>query len=333
VYPSSVKTIADQLASARLSWRGYMEDMGNKGTPNRCQHPAFGSLDTTQTARAGNQNATRHNPFVYFHSLLDSGACGRGDVPLTQLPGDLTSAASTPSYSFITPNLCNDGHDCGYAGINPFLSTWVPRILRSPAYRTGGLLAIVFDEADGTDATACCGEPSFPNTPTNGGLTPGPGGGRTGAVLLSPFIDPGTVDEAGYNHFSLLRSIENLFGLGHLGFAAQPGLQAFGQDLFTCYPGPAPRPRRGRLPGGSEIKLAQIGQGTAIRPSVEIKLWHAGRVQLQVARVGARRLRAVGRGSSGGPCQLLKIRLPYLHGRALISARALGGVERRTLYF
>ncbi len=277
---------------------------------------------------------------MYFHSLLDSGACSRSDVPLTQLPGDLGSAATTPSYSLITPNLCNDGHDSpcvdghpgGLSGANTFLSTWVPRILASPAYRDGGLLAILFDESDGTDASACCGEPQFPNTPNNGGLNLGRGGGRTGAVLISPYIDPGTVDHVAYNHFSMLRSVEDLFGLGHLGYAAASGLQSLGPDAFTCY-APKPVARRGRLPAGSEIKLAVIGQGTASRPMVELKLWHGGRVSVAAARTARRPPRTIGRTRSVSACQLLKVRLPYAHGRVLLTARAYRGAERRTLSF
>jgi hypothetical protein len=336
VYPSSVKTVADQLAGAGLSWKGYMEDMGNaRGQPQTCRHPAIGGPDSTQTARVGDEYATRHNPFVYFHSLLDSGACAQNDVPLDRLPGDLASAASTPSYSFITPNLCNDGHDpsCrgsglpgGLPGIDRFLRTWVPRIIASPAYRSGGLLAITFDESDGSDASACCGEPPFPGAPlTNGFISPGPGGGRTGAVLLSPFIDPGTIDTTAYNHFTLLRSVEDLFGLGHLGYAGMAGLHALGADAFTCF-APTPHARHGRLPRGSLIKLAVIGQGTAARPMVEVKLWRGGSVAVSRRHktIAKRRL---------APCQLVKIRLPTRHGTVTVTARAFGGAERRTLMF
>lgn len=347
VYPSGVKTIADQLTAARRTWKGYMEDMGNgpAGTPQTCRHPSFGSADSTQSARAGDQYAARHNPFVYFHSIIDSPSCASNDVPLDRLPRDLASAASTPSYSFITPNLCNDGHDAscagggvgGLTGIGRFLRLWVPRITRSPAYRAGGLLAVIFDESDGTDATACCGEAQFPNTPNNGGEQPGRGGGRTGAVVLSPYIDPGTLDTNAYNHFSLLRSTEDLFGLGHLGYAGRPGLESFGPDLFTCYDPRTPRPRRGRLSAGSLVKLAVIGQGTAPRPMVEVKLWHAGVVSLQAVRAGAHgrkaRPRSVGRARRVSQCQLLKLPLPYAHGSAIVSARAFHGVERRRISF
>src|SRR5689334_12387039 len=66
VYPTGVKTIADQLTSAGLTWRGYMEDMGNSfpSKPATCRHPAIGAPDSDQSAKATDQYATRHNPFV-----------------------------------------------------------------------------------------------------------------------------------------------------------------------------------------------------------------------------------------------------------------------------
>jgi hypothetical protein len=98
------------------------------------------------------------------------------------------------------------------------------------------MLAILFDEA-GKDASACCGEQSGPNTPMPGGQDAGPGGGRTGAVLLSPFVRGGITSARAYNHYSLLRSLEDLFGLSHLGYAAAPGLRPFGRDVYRrCRP-------------------------------------------------------------------------------------------------
>jgi len=239
VYPRSVRTIADQLTAQGRSWKAYLQDMRTN-----CRHPAPNSLDGTQTAKVGDQYAARHNPFLYFHSLLDSGACRAHDVDLGQLPRDLAGEQSTPSFALIVPDLCEDGHDSpcvdgrpgGLVSADGFLRTWVPAILASPAYRSGGLLVITFDEAESSgasgDASACCNEPFGLNTINNGGLVLGNGGGRTGALLLSPFITAGTVNPTPYNHYSLLRSIENLFGLGHLGYAARPGLKAFGADVF-----------------------------------------------------------------------------------------------------
>jgi phosphatidylinositol-3-phosphatase len=244
VYPAAVPTIAGQLQARGLAWKGYMEDMGadpvrDNGTA--CAHPAIGTPDRTQQASPTDQYATRHNPFVYFHSIIDDPAgCAARDVPLARLPGDLGAAATTPNLTFVVPDLCHDGHDAtcadggpgGLPAADAFLRTWVPRITASPAFRRDGLLVVTFDEAE-DDSTACCGEQPGPNTPAPGGQSGGPGGGRVGAVLLSPFIRPGTRSAEQYNHYSLLRSIEDVFGLPHLGFAAASGLRPFGPDVYT----------------------------------------------------------------------------------------------------
>lgn len=239
VFPSGsggVITVADQLAAANLTWHGYMEDM-----PSPCYHPALNSVDSTQDARYGDQYATRHNPFMYFHSIIDSTSCAANDVPLTNLTSDLQSISTTANFSFITPNLCDDGHDSpcvtgqrgGLVQINAFLQKWVPLILNSPAYKQDGVLIITFDEAEfesaDSDSTDCCNEIPGPNSPTPG--IAGPGGGRIGAVLLSPFIAPGTVNQNSYNHYSLLATIEDIFGLGRLGFAETA--MSFGSDVFN----------------------------------------------------------------------------------------------------
>lgn len=80
---------------------------------------------------------------------------------------------------------------------------------------------------------ACCGAPLGPNSPSLGGIVPGAGGGRTGGIALSPFIKPGTVSTVPYNHYSTLRTIEDVFGLGHLGYAARDSVQPFGSDGLT----------------------------------------------------------------------------------------------------
>ena len=241
VFPAEVQTIADQLVAHQFTSRGYMEDM-----PEACLHPALNTQDQTQTAKPGDQYAARHNPFVYFHSIIDTPSCAANDVPLTQLPNDLNHYATTPNYVFITPNLCHDGHDApcvdgepgGLVSADAFLRQWVPQILNSPAYQRDGILMILFDEAEfgtsGTDTTACCNELPGPNSALPG--IAGPGGGRVGAVVLSKFVRPGTIVTTPYNHYSLLRTVEDLFGLDHLGFAGQSGLTPFGLDVFVAVP-------------------------------------------------------------------------------------------------
>ena len=262
VFPENVLTLSDQLAAHHLTWHGYMEDMGNTITrePAHCGAPASsaytGMQDGTQSATATDQYAARHNPFVYFHSLLDSGACHADVVPLYRLAKDLRSTTTTPNFSFITPNVCNDGHDApckgkdakgsnagGLVSIDHFLSVWVPRIEASPAFKKDGLLVITTDEAEfQSDASACCGEQPGPDSPLPGVY--GAGGGRTGTLVIGRCVAPGHKDAAAYNHYSLLRSLEDLFGIrvggsdgkGHLGYAGAAGLRSFGPDLFSSCP-------------------------------------------------------------------------------------------------
>jgi len=245
VYPSNVKTIADQLSGAGRTWKSYQEDMANGlVAPKTCRHPDIGRADTTLAARKGDMYATRHNPFVYFHSIIDSPSCQTNAVDLTQLGPDLASAATTPNLTYITPNLCHDGHDApcvdgqpgGLTSASQFLSQWVPRILASPAYLQDGMLIVTFDEAElagaQADASACCNTPTSPNT-ARPGLT-GPGGGRVGAVIVSAQTKAGSTNNVPYNHYALLCSIEDIFGLPHLGFAGAAGLRCFGKDVFNA---------------------------------------------------------------------------------------------------
>jgi hypothetical protein len=186
---------------------------------------------------------------------------------------------------FVTPNLCNDGHDATCAGPNVegtkdaagknigglvsadlWLKHWMPMIFASPAYQSGKMLVVLtFDESGLKDSRACekanqadCNSPTGPNvsnpgfssvlelfhlqTPPTAPFTYA-GGGQIGAVLFNKkFVVPGSVNTTGsYNHYSALRSYEDLLGivrggddgLGHLGYAAVPGLKPFGPDVFN----------------------------------------------------------------------------------------------------
>jgi hypothetical protein len=246
VYPNIVKTLPDQLEARKLSWMGYMEDMGKDPLREQatCGHPPIGAQDYTLIATTRDKYAAKHNPFVYFHTIIDDQVrCDAHVVNLDRLPRDLQSLATTANYVFITPNLCNDGHDpeCidgspgGFVAMEAFLRKWVPLITASAAFKRDGLLVITFDESEGNGPegfTSCCGEKPLAGARRPPGVL-GPGGGRIGAVLLSKFIEPGTVSTIPYNHYSLLRTVEDIFGLEHLGYAAEPDLQPIGADVFT----------------------------------------------------------------------------------------------------
>jgi hypothetical protein len=251
VYPAATRTLAGELTAKHLTWKAYAEGMDEADAPagadGACAHPALGAADPTsaQTSPSGDTYATFANPFVYFHSLIDSSACASDDVGLSQLATDLASAKQTPSFAYIVPGRCDDGNPtrcapgqaAGMGSADAFLRKVIPEILESKAYREGGLLAITVDEAPSSgglaDSSSCCGQPSFPNLPAPSGAIGPSGGGQVGALLLSPFIKGGSLNQEPYNHFSLLRTVEDLFGLSHLGYAGSKGVSSFAASMFS----------------------------------------------------------------------------------------------------
>jgi hypothetical protein len=227
--------------------RAYVQGIDEAGSSaGACTHPVLGAADPTAQTPA--TYATARNPFVYFHSVIDSSSCAGEDVGLAALGGDLRSESRTPALSYIAPDACEDGSPtpCGVgatAGLEPaeaLLKRVVPEILASKAYKKNGLLVLTVDGApvsgELADTSSCCGEPRFPNLPAATGraaLLPPEGGGQVGALLISPFVKGGTVSQEPYNHFSLLRTIEDAFGLPHIGYAALPKVNSFETSLFS----------------------------------------------------------------------------------------------------
>jgi phosphatidylinositol-3-phosphatase len=261
VYPPTTETLPSQLIRAKLSWRAYVEDIANgaaAGQPTTCRHPGLGGADPNAAALPGDAYQTWRNPFVYFAGLTESPQCAENDVGLEQLAPDLKEADKTPAFSYIVPNACHDGSDtpcapeqpAGLAASEEFLKTVVPEITASPAYKEeGGLIAITFDQAPrsgpAADSSSCCATPEYPNLPpptsaeppATGPVKPSGGGGRVGMLLLSPYVSPGTIDEAAYyNHFAFLGSVEELFELEPLGYAAEPVLTGFDSTVFDASP-------------------------------------------------------------------------------------------------
>jgi phosphatidylinositol-3-phosphatase len=194
VYPDTVLTVADQVTAAGKQWKAYLADMDDP-----CVHANSNAADDATLPGAGSQYDTRHNPFIYFHSLLDLGGCQSNDVGLAELTKDLRKAKRTPSYAFIAPGLCDEpsagscagGTPTGLAGEDAFLKRWVPAILASAAYKQNGVLMIVF-------ARAPSGSASRPV--------------RTGALILSPTVKKGSTVSTPFNPYSVLRSVEDLLG-------------------------------------------------------------------------------------------------------------------------
>jgi len=212
VYPAATKTLPGQLTEAKKTWKAYVE--GGNG----CSHEAPAK------------------PFAFFHSIADTPECAERSAGLEQLATDLESEKTTPNFSYIVPEAGEE---------QQFLERIVPEIQASDAYNQSGLIAIVSaqapQEGPNADASACCGTPEYPNLPppstppaASGPIKPSGGGGHVGLLLLSPFVTAGTTNESGYyNHFALLRSIEELFGLPAIGYAANPVLTVFDSSVYN----------------------------------------------------------------------------------------------------
>jgi phosphatidylinositol-3-phosphatase len=148
----------------------------------------------------------KHNPFIYYDDIRTNPARCANIVPFTQLAQDL-EANALPNFVWITPNMCNDSHDCPASASDSWLKTWVPQILATPAGKDRGALFITFDEGDNA---------------ISAGTTLA--GGRIATLVLSPLGKPAYRSSIAYSHYALLRTIEEAWNLPPLNEArhAQP---------------------------------------------------------------------------------------------------------------
>jgi len=194
--------VTDRIEPSGRSWKAYMESM-----PSSCY-----LADTSLYA-------VRHDPFVYYDQIrTDPNECNKV-TPYSQLATDLSSTATTPSFGWITPNLCDDAHDCSITTGDTWLSTNVPALLASPAFTTQrSLLVVTFDEDDYSDNN---------NIPT---------------ILVGSGITPGTQSSAPYDHYSVLKTIENAWSLATLttnDAAASPMADVFASSSSSSTTVPA----------------------------------------------------------------------------------------------
>jgi phosphatidylinositol-3-phosphatase len=190
-------TKAPSIFAQSPSWRAYEESM-----PSACDRRDSGDY------------AARHNPSLYYTSL---GECSRRDLPLTALAPELADG-SLPAFSFLTPNLCHDTHDCSVAAGDRWLADEVSQIVGSRAYRSGHtVLFITWDEGEGGSASDCASNE-------------GDVGCHVATLIVSPSTPASRRSGELFNHYSLLRTSEELLGLPYLGRATQASsmVKAFG---------------------------------------------------------------------------------------------------------
>jgi phospholipase C len=191
-HPLTVDNLFRQVRASGRSARSYQESM-----PGNC------------TLDSAGKYAVKHNPAAYYIGADDRQACQRDDVPFDQFATDLAAGTSGgfPAFSLITPNICNDMHDCSVGTGDAWLRAQVEPILSSPLYRQGHTaIFVVFDESQGS--------------------------GTIPFIAIAPSIAPGTVASAQLDHFALLRFTEEALGISaHLGRAANAA------DLRAAVPG------------------------------------------------------------------------------------------------
>ncbi len=175
-YVSAPNLAVDRIEPSGRTWKAYMESM-----PTPCM---LG--DTSLYVQ-------HHNPFVYYDNIRTNPSECNKVVPSSNLTTDLASAATTPNFAWITPNQCDNMHNCPISTGDAWLSTNVGAILSSPAFTTqNSLLAITFDEDDGTQAN---------QVPT---------------IFAGSSVTPGLRSSVAYDHYSVLKTVESAWNLAPL---------------------------------------------------------------------------------------------------------------------
>jgi hypothetical protein len=194
-------TLADQLTGAGRMWKAYVEGAAAGVNPgdNPCRRPP------EQQPR---------NPFLRFASITAAAECGNSVAELDRIAPDAADTDSAPTFSYILPGPAHDG-STSLADADAWLATTLPPLLASKAYNDGGLVVVTFDAGAPADVEA--------------------GGGRVGALLLSPFVTAGGTIGAPHDPFSLLASIERLFGLDPIGYAKNTTLKPFGPKVYGAW--------------------------------------------------------------------------------------------------
>jgi hypothetical protein len=194
-------TLADQLTGAGRTWKAYVEGAtaGLNAGDNPCLRPP------EQQPR---------NPFLRFASITGAAECGSSIAEPDRIASDAADTDSAPAFSYILPGPAHDG-STSLADADAWLQTMLPAILDSKAYNDGGLVVVTFDAGADGDLEA--------------------GGGRVGALLLSPYVTAGGTIGAPYDPFSLLASIEGLFGLDPIGYAKDTKLKPFGPKVYGAW--------------------------------------------------------------------------------------------------
>lgn len=188
----TANNLGAQLSAKRVSWEDYSEDL-----------PATCYLGTSF-----GEYAAKHNPFRYYTDIRASKPLCDHLLGLDALTSALTkSASAVPAFSFVTPNLCNDGHDCPASTAATWLTGFLKQLTTSAAYKQHGLVIVTWDEGAGSDTSSI--QP-------DGAVSSSGGGGHVFTLFSSPGLAAGIVVRQPLNHYAILATIERNFGLSYL---------------------------------------------------------------------------------------------------------------------
>jgi acid phosphatase len=179
-YNLTAKNLADQLQAHGRTWHVYAQDL-----PSSCSTVASARGGVDLVGLAGTY-ARKHEPAISFTDISRTTRCTR----ITRLTSFSPTAAS---FELIVPNMTNDMHDGTIAQGDAFLHAFVPRITTSAAF-AHSLLLITWDE----------------------GSTSLGGGGHVATLVISPSVSAGRRSSVSHTHYSILRTIEDAWGLGCL---------------------------------------------------------------------------------------------------------------------
>jgi phospholipase C len=193
-HPLDVPSIFSQVKDAGMTWRSYQESA-----------PANCSLEPSYPY------AVKHDPAAYYTGIRDD--CAAWDVPMgTTTGGNLLTdlnADMLPAFSFMTPNLCNDTHDCSVATGDAWLAAWFAKIVASPGYQNGStVIFLTWDEDEGAESN------------------------RIPTIVVSPSTRVKTVSTTSFSHYSLLKTTAEPPGIPtFIGHAGDPETNSMRADF------------------------------------------------------------------------------------------------------
>jgi len=203
-FPISIDNLVREMVKKGKTWKVYAENLPSVGYTGGDSYPYV----------------KRHNPFAYMTDVVGKSQAANL-VPLPQWTSDVATNA-LPNFSFVVPNVQNDGSECPGGGqncdnslkltaVDQWLRMNIAPLFQNPAFQQGGVLILWWDEGDGSDTAHI--------------------GGQVAIVLAGPGIKPAYKSVTFYRHEHVLRTITELLGI------SQPGSSTYVHSMAEFFVG------------------------------------------------------------------------------------------------